>query len=190
MDSMDAPLKAGAAVEALAKGAMRFSHRFSVRELRERWRALLYDPELSAEASARMVEAEAALSDLPPKTGGSQVRHVKHLEQKRRSSSIRSLYHKKKRSTEEKRISGTESQTPDEGAIGDKHQKVEEKLVAPLSTIPLGNVDPGLLEGLLSPKGSATDFDNTFTQMVSLLAAGQSVHASRPDHWNIADTIV
>lgn len=184
MDFMVAFVKAGAAVEALAKGAMRFSHRFTVRELRERWRALLYDPELSAEASARMVEAEAALSDLPPKAGGSQVRHVKHLEQKRRSNSIRSLYHKRKRSlTEGKPISATGSQTPDEAAIGEKHEEGKEKLVvAPLSTMPLGNVDPGLIEDLLSPKGGATDFDNTFTQMVSLLAAGQSVHASRPDY--------
>jgi hypothetical protein len=40
-------------------------------------------------------------------------------------------------------------------------------------------VDPGLLEGLLSPKGgAASDFDCTFTQMVSLLAAGQSVYIS------------
>lgn len=184
MDTVVSFMKAGAAVEALAKGAMRFSHRFTVRELRERWRALLYDPELSAEASARMVEAEAALSDLPPKAGGSQARHVKHLEQKRRSNSIRSLYHKRKRSlTDGKPISATESQTPDEGAIreaGEKNEEGKENLVvAPLSTMPLGNVDPGLLEGLLSPKGGATDFDNTFTQMVSLLAAGQSVHASR-----------
>jgi hypothetical protein len=177
-------VQAGAAVEALAKGAMRFSRRFTVRELRERWRALLYDPELSAEASARMVEAEAALSDLPPKAGGTQVRNSKHLEQKRRSNSIRFLYHKRKRSLAEgKPISATESQTLDEGAIREaveKHEEGRDKVgIAPLSTMPLGNVDPGLLEGLLSPKGgAASDFDCTFTQMVSLLAAGQSVYIS------------
>ena len=176
-------VQAGAAVEALAKGAMRFSHRFTVRELRERWRALLYDPELSAEASARMVEAEAALSDLPPKAGGTQVRNAKHLEQKRRSNSIRILYHKRKRSLGEgKPISATESQTFDEGEIreaAEKHEEDREKVgVAPLNTMPLGNVDPGLFEGLLSPKGgAASDFDCTFTQMVSLLAAGQSIYA-------------
>lgn len=162
-------------MEALAKGAMRFSHRFTVRELRERWRALLYDPELSAEASARMVEAEAALSGLPPKAGGSQARQAKHLELKRRSNSIRSLYHKRKRSlTEGKPVSATGSQTPDYEATGEKQEESKGKLVlAPSTTMPLGNVDPGLLEGFLSPKGGTTDFDNTFTQMVSLLAAGQ-----------------
>ncbi|KAG0623118.1 hypothetical protein M758_3G149800 [Ceratodon purpureus] len=171
-------MEAGAAVEALAKGAMRFSHRFTVRELRERWRALLYDPELSAEASVRMVEAEAALSDPPPKAGGSQVRNAKILEQKRRSNSIRFLYHKRKRSLAEgKPISATESQTLDDGVIREseeKHGEGTEKVgIAPLSTMPLGNVDPGLLEGLLSPKGGAApDYDCTFTQMVSLLAAG------------------
>lgn len=188
-------------MEALAKGAMRFSHRFTVRELRERWRALLYDPELSAEASARMVEAEAAISDLPPKAGGTQVRNAIHLEQKRRLNSIRFLYHKRKRSLAEgKPISATESQTLDDGAIREaveKHEEGREKAgVAPLSSMPLGNVDPGLLEGLLSPKGgAASDFDSdgTFTQMVSLLAAGQSVYASyhfEYDHQNMIDTAI
>nr|XP_024389733.1 uncharacterized protein LOC112289041 isoform X3 [Physcomitrium patens] len=170
-------MEAGAAVEALAKGAMRFSHRFTVRELRERWRALLYDPELSAEASARMVEAEAALSDLPPKVGAPHDRHAKHLEQNRKANSIRFLYYKRKRPlVEGKLVSATESQTPDEGTfreVREKHEDGREKsVVAPLSTMTLGNVDPGLLEGLLSPKGGSTDFDCTFTQMVSLLAAG------------------
>ena len=45
-------------MEALAKGAVRFSRKFSVRELRERWYSLLYDNEVSAEASSRMVELE------------------------------------------------------------------------------------------------------------------------------------
>ena len=50
--------QAGASLEALAKGAVRFSRKFTVGELRERWRSLLYDAEVSAEAAARMVEFE------------------------------------------------------------------------------------------------------------------------------------
>ncbi|PON99526.1 Serine/threonine protein kinase [Trema orientale] len=51
-------VEAGASLEALAKGAVRFSRKFTVRELRDRWRSLLYDADVSAEASARMVEFE------------------------------------------------------------------------------------------------------------------------------------
>lgn len=54
-------------MESLAKGAVQFSRRFTIRELRERWRALLYDLDTSTEASARMVETETELaaSNLP-----------------------------------------------------------------------------------------------------------------------------
>ncbi|XP_041017640.1 uncharacterized protein LOC121259902 isoform X1 [Juglans microcarpa x Juglans regia] len=55
-------LEGGASLEALAKGAVRFSRRFTVRELRDRWRSLLYDNNISAEASARMVEYELSAS--------------------------------------------------------------------------------------------------------------------------------
>ncbi|XP_011025897.1 PREDICTED: uncharacterized protein LOC105126663 isoform X2 [Populus euphratica] len=51
-------VEAGASLEALAKGAVRFSRKFSVRELRDRWHSLLYDNEVSTEASSRMVELE------------------------------------------------------------------------------------------------------------------------------------
>ncbi|CAI0392937.1 unnamed protein product [Linum tenue] len=51
-------VEAGASLEALAKGAVRFSRRFTVRELRDRWHSLLYDADVSAEASARMAELE------------------------------------------------------------------------------------------------------------------------------------
>ncbi|PON71539.1 Serine/threonine protein kinase [Parasponia andersonii] len=61
-------VEAGASLEALAKGAVRFSRKFTVRELGERWRSLLYDADVSAEASARMVEFE--LSN-PNKSGTS-----------------------------------------------------------------------------------------------------------------------
>lgn len=51
-------VEAGASLEALAKGAVRFSRRFTVRELQDRWHTLLYDPVISAEASACMFGVE------------------------------------------------------------------------------------------------------------------------------------
>ena len=53
-------MKGGASLESLAKGAVRFSRRFSVTELRDRWQALLYDPDVSAAALAAMAHLEAA----------------------------------------------------------------------------------------------------------------------------------
>ncbi|KAH1058813.1 hypothetical protein GLYMA_02G051400v4 [Glycine max] len=53
-------IEGGASLESLAKGAVRFSRRFSVTELRDRWQALLYDPDVSAAALAAMAHLEAA----------------------------------------------------------------------------------------------------------------------------------
>lgn len=51
-------VEAGASLEALARGAVRFSRRYSVAELRERWCSLLYDPEVPIKASEVMVTYE------------------------------------------------------------------------------------------------------------------------------------
>ncbi|CAK7334407.1 unnamed protein product [Dovyalis caffra] len=58
-------IEAGASLEALAKGAVRFSRKFSVRELRDRWHSLLYDNDVSAEASSRMVQLGLSNFSLP-----------------------------------------------------------------------------------------------------------------------------
>mmetsp|Transcript_894 Transcript_894/g.1576 ORF Transcript_894/g.1576 Transcript_894/m.1576 type:complete len:352 (+) Transcript_894:116-1171(+) len=47
-------LEEGATLEALAHGVVRFSHSFSVKELSQRWQALLYDPNVSIPAAKRM----------------------------------------------------------------------------------------------------------------------------------------
>jgi hypothetical protein len=60
-------VQAGYALEALAKGAMDLSRRFSQQELQERWRALLYDPAVAVEASRKLLAAcgqAAVLGDL------------------------------------------------------------------------------------------------------------------------------
>ncbi|VFQ69401.1 unnamed protein product [Cuscuta campestris] len=50
--------EAGASLESLARGAVKFSRRFTVQELQERWISLLYDPVVSEQASAKMLEFE------------------------------------------------------------------------------------------------------------------------------------
>ncbi|KAE8675749.1 Forkhead-associated domain-containing protein, putative isoform 2 [Hibiscus syriacus] len=45
-------IETSASLEALAKGAVQFSRKFTVRELQDRWRALPYDPVISDQAAA------------------------------------------------------------------------------------------------------------------------------------------
>lgn len=85
-------VEAGASLEALAKGAVRFSRKFTVRELRDRWRSLLYDPDVSAEASARMVEHEIAVSSNSP-TVLRRRSVVEAPPGKRKAESVRAMYH-------------------------------------------------------------------------------------------------
>lgn len=78
-------------MEALAKGAVRFSRKFTIQELRDRWYSLLYDPVISAEASARMVEFELSASSKSIRSGigvGSA-----EFTPKRKVETVRRLYH-------------------------------------------------------------------------------------------------
>ncbi|XP_061999719.1 uncharacterized protein LOC133717094 [Rosa rugosa] len=83
-------IEAGASLEALARGAVRFSHKFTVGDLRERWHALLYDADVSSEASARMLEFEACNSNVVPSKAN---RFSQSRGSKRRGESIRKQYH-------------------------------------------------------------------------------------------------
>ncbi|KAK1285863.1 hypothetical protein QJS10_CPB20g01111 [Acorus calamus] len=85
---------AGASLECLARGAVPFSWRFSVQELRERWHSLLYDPKISEEASARMIEVEIEV----PMTNYSKFKkscgfNGKNGYGKRKVDSVRSHYY-------------------------------------------------------------------------------------------------
>ncbi|KAK6939401.1 Forkhead-associated (FHA) domain [Dillenia turbinata] len=51
-------VEAGASLESLAKGAVQFSRKFTVRELHDRWRSLLFDPSVSVDASSQMTNFE------------------------------------------------------------------------------------------------------------------------------------
>ncbi|XAR59324.1 hypothetical protein NMG60_11015114 [Bertholletia excelsa] len=79
-------VEAGASLEALAKGAVEFSRRFTLEELRDRWHSLLYDPDVSAQASVHMVELEGS-SNLVSKSGKLD------KAEKRKLGSIRKQYY-------------------------------------------------------------------------------------------------
>ncbi|CAA0839240.1 Forkhead-associated (FHA) domain-containing protein [Striga hermonthica] len=82
-------VEAGASLEALAKGAIQFSRRYTLRELRERWHSLLYDPEIAAQASARIFELE--VSGLCP--GSNSNKPEKENSKKKKRESIRRKYY-------------------------------------------------------------------------------------------------
>ncbi|CAK9157071.1 unnamed protein product [Ilex paraguariensis] len=86
-------VEAGASLEALAKGAVQFSRRFNFQELQARWHSLLYDPDISAQASAGMVELELSGSNLSSKLSGSDYsKGCKDVPEKRKIGSIRRQY--------------------------------------------------------------------------------------------------
>ncbi|KAL5702600.1 hypothetical protein ACHQM5_027799 [Ranunculus cassubicifolius] len=86
-------IEAGAALEALARGAVQFSRKYTIEELQTRWYALLYDPDTSESASADMLELERSASKIPaePNRVGDSKGNV-HLE-KRKDYSVRSHYY-------------------------------------------------------------------------------------------------
>ncbi|KAL9464578.1 hypothetical protein AB3S75_002229 [Citrus x aurantiifolia] len=84
-------VEAGASLEALAKGAVRFSRKFTIQELRDRWQSLLYDPVISAEASARMVEFELSASSKSIRSGIGM--DAAEFTPKRKVETVRRLYH-------------------------------------------------------------------------------------------------
>lgn len=69
---------------------MNFTRRFSLKELQERWRALLYDSEVSAEASARMIDYESSTSSNPSIKPNADPSPNPY---KRTADSVRSRYH-------------------------------------------------------------------------------------------------
>ncbi|XP_044469861.1 uncharacterized protein LOC123199091 [Mangifera indica] len=87
-------VEAGASLEALAKGAVRFSRKFSIAELQHRWHSLLYDPVIAAEAAAHMAEFELSAANNEAKSIRSAA-CGDHSEapQKRKAESVRRLYY-------------------------------------------------------------------------------------------------
>ncbi|GMY28326.1 serine/threonine-protein phosphatase 6 regulatory subunit 1 [Fagus crenata] len=87
-------VEAGASLESLAKGAVQFSRRYTVRELQDRWHSLLYDPVISAEASAHMIVIEHSASTLPSKSNRiGNSKENKSVSGKRKVESVRNCYY-------------------------------------------------------------------------------------------------
>lgn len=104
------PLKqAGASLESLAKGAVQFSQRFTIRELEDRWRSLLYDLNTSTEASTRIIDIEIGVPVYnPSKLGRACNSKVKETSfGRRKGESLQCHYHtarKKARSESHKSV--------------------------------------------------------------------------------------
>ena len=87
-------VQAGASLESLAKGAVQFSRRFTLRELQDRWHSLLYDPITSAEAAERMIEFERSVSNLSSKSNrADNSKENKCGHGKRKIESVRRRYY-------------------------------------------------------------------------------------------------
>ncbi|RZC50471.1 hypothetical protein C5167_018897 [Papaver somniferum] len=87
-------VEAGASLESLAKGAVRFSRRFTLHELQERWYSLLYDPVVSEHASTRMAEILKCTSNLSSKSEKVGVsKNSEGVSGKRKEESVCGLYY-------------------------------------------------------------------------------------------------
>ncbi|KAK9062030.1 hypothetical protein SSX86_019214 [Deinandra increscens subsp. villosa] len=86
-------IETGASLEALAKGAVNFSRRFTFREIRDRWYSLLYDPDVSTQASARMAELELSGSNPSSKSRLENFKGSEKVPEKRNIGSIRRHYY-------------------------------------------------------------------------------------------------
>ncbi|KAI9109735.1 hypothetical protein K1719_019365 [Acacia pycnantha] len=87
-------VEAGASLESLAKGAVQFSRKYTLRELRDRWWSLLYNTNISAKASASMVNLEHPPPTMPSKSSGNGTKEsLANGSAKRKAQSIRRQYY-------------------------------------------------------------------------------------------------
>lgn len=173
-------VEAGAALEALAKGAVRFSHRFTIKELQERWYALLYIPEISAKAAARMVEFELSQMELSKPTRSSKLKSNEDIIRKQRPESVRNRYYNMRKRIDAERILSVDDNCifANQSAvtcIGSANGGFQE-IAATIDAVCPATVD---MEGtVVAPSFgfscSSLDIeDRTFSQMVSFLATGE-----------------
>ncbi|XP_055803973.1 uncharacterized protein LOC129873017 isoform X2 [Solanum dulcamara] len=87
-------IEAGASLEALAKGAVRFSRKFTLQELQDRWYSLLFDSDVAAPASVRMIELEhSGINPLSKFNRSDNLKGSKDVAGKRKADSIRRRYY-------------------------------------------------------------------------------------------------
>lgn len=99
-------VEAGASLESLAKGAVRFSRRYSLTQIQDRWRSILYGPEESAKAAASMLNLElsrfagagAGAKEAASDAGnGRRVKMKIETFRKRKRDSLRKQYYERMR---------------------------------------------------------------------------------------------
>ncbi|KAI3808417.1 hypothetical protein L1987_24368 [Smallanthus sonchifolius] len=83
----------GASLVALAKGAVKFSRKFTFREIRDRWHSLLYDPDVSTKASIHMAELELSGFNPSSKSKLDNLKGSEKVPEKRKNESIRRHYY-------------------------------------------------------------------------------------------------
>lgn len=98
-------VEAGVAIEALAKGAVKFSQRYTAQELRARWRALLYDPVISEEAALRMRKSEALALNSGKLSNLNKLKYPQISNRKRKLRSVRFHYYKRKKNNAAGKVS-------------------------------------------------------------------------------------
>ncbi|XXG66086.1 hypothetical protein AAC387_Pa05g3635 [Persea americana] len=86
-------IEAGASLESLAKGAVPFSRQFTIRELKNRWYSLLYDADVSAQASSGIVEIELSSFGLAKSNKSCTSKGKEWMPRKRKVDSVRSHYY-------------------------------------------------------------------------------------------------
>ncbi|KAG9441771.1 hypothetical protein H6P81_017625 [Aristolochia fimbriata] len=89
-------VEAGASLESLAKGAVRFSHRFTIRELQDRWYSLLYNDAVASKAADQLVVLEPSVPSFSKSNKSSNSRG-KERNPKRNVDSVRSHYYTKRK---------------------------------------------------------------------------------------------
>ncbi|CAN6358908.1 unnamed protein product [Urochloa humidicola] len=166
-------VEAGASLESLAKGAVCFSRKFTLQEIQDRWNSLLYDPEISTQASSRMAEYENELSISDPakahKLFNSKAKDFSF--QKRKIDSVKNLYYAMR-----KRVCNDPCNTADLGF-----------LVTPCSCIANGsecvcgglpnNIEPGMSSvSRYEQVGASYNGGHTYPGM-----NGHSFHTKHPD---------
>uniref|UniRef100_A0A7N0V655 FHA domain-containing protein n=1 Tax=Kalanchoe fedtschenkoi TaxID=63787 RepID=A0A7N0V655_KALFE len=171
----------GASLESLAKGAVQFSRRFTLQEIKERWVSILYDPVISAEVSARVIEIERNSSNIPQKSfrcGG--LKDNKCNAKKIKTESIRGHYYAARKRIRYDNLRSMEMELADGLIYASDHNYGMEP---PLNCI-IGDPNRNLLElqqsdaGLMDPCFPQFKADGLATRCTGVTA--QPFHS--PDH--------
>ncbi|CAN4078803.1 unnamed protein product [Withania somnifera] len=113
-------VEAGASLEALAKGAVRFSRRFTLQELQDRWHSLLYDSDVAVPASTCMVELEhSGINPLSKFNRSEHLKGSKDVVGKRKADSIRRQYYAMRKKFRSEFFNSTGLGFPDEPNLHD-----------------------------------------------------------------------